>query len=120
MALVSMGGGITNIKGKIAGNYFQKSSTGTHLKACPRRVTNQKTSIKNTHKIFSTVQNAWRSKVWTVAELNSWKAYLKRHPNNNAFGEMIVLTPQLGFLAYNLIRVRNNLSISFAPPREIV
>lgn len=120
MAQVKLGVGITTIKGKIAGNYFQSGRNGCHVKSLPRRIKSQKRTLTTTHKIFSTVKNAWCAKVWTIQERMNWTAYLNRHPTQNRLGELIILTHQLGFMQLNLIRIRNNLPISYEPPREIL
>jgi len=118
--MVTYGANIISVKGKIGGNYFQKSNFGNHIKACPRRVKSQNITLQTTRKIFSTVQNAWRNKVWSSAEICKWNAFNRRHPVKNGFGDPKTLTLQLSFIKYNLIRVRNNLPVSFIPPREIV
>lgn len=120
MAMVKLGAEYINIKGKFASNYFQSSKHGIHIKACPRRVKSQNSSLTNTHKIFTTVRNAWVNKNWSLPEVETWNAYLKRHPSINALGDLMILTHQLGFYHFNLIRVRNALPITYTPPREIV
>ena len=120
MVMVRLGASLINVKGRIAGNYFQKSNHGIHMKAFPRRVKSQNIARQTTIKIFSPVQNAWRDKVWTIAEIENWNAFLQRHPAVNALGDQIIITHQLGFFKFNLIRVHNGLPVNFNPPREIL
>lgn len=120
MVMVRYGDNIISVKGKISGNYFQRSKNGNHMKALPRRVKSQNIKLQITRKIFTTVQNAWRNKSWSNAEISNWNAFNARHPALNGFGDRIILTHQLCFIKFNLIRVRNGLPVSFVPPREIV
>ena len=120
MAMVKYGGHIITVKGKVAGNYFQRSKYGNHIKSCPRRVKSQKDTLRATRKYFTTVKNAWCNKVWTIAEIENWNAYNNRHPSVSSMGYNFILTHQLCFIKFNLYRVRNGLPVSFVPPREIL
>lgn len=106
------------VKGKLAGNYFQKDKSGLHIKALPRHIKRTKAGNLQTHLFFQEVTNAWRNFTFSTSQILSWNQYCNRHPFQNGIGEAYIPTFQLMFVRHNLIRVRNNLPIIYDPPAD--
>lgn len=56
MALIKTGGGITDIKGGFAGNYYHRDKSGLHMCAKPRAIRQRSTAQITQRKAFTTAR----------------------------------------------------------------
>lgn len=110
MANVRFGGGVSEIRGSIAGTVFSRNASGAYAKARVKPV-NPQTSLQDIiRSIMGTLTNLW-SGTLTAAQRAAWELYASNVSMLNRLGESIFLS---GFNHY--IRSNANLLQAGEPP----
>lgn len=116
MALVKLGAGIADIKGKFGGVYFSRDASGLH-----QTVNYSKRGWKPTSKQFGAYGGMWNlSRWWTIIGafgwIAAWATYASTHVWVGTLAEIIQLTGWNWFLHFNLYRMMNDLPPMLLPP----
>lgn len=99
MARVQYGGGITQFRGSIAGNTFQRSSAGEiarHRAFIARRTT---TMQSETHAATFDLQQVWRTLAEDAPAM--WNDYAVLHGRTTKFGQQVLLNGFSFFISIN-------------------
>ncbi len=116
MAMAKLGGGITEINGRMGGNIYRRDQCGQHIQGYPR--------IIDRHPSPSQLKrrNAWRTcygywkKHATWEFVARWQQYANNHTITNRKGETYALTHYQMFMKINVTRVYNDVEITEYPP----
>lgn len=117
MAMTKLGGGITEINGKMSGNIFRHDQCGQHIQSWPRQV-----ALKNPTEEQLLQRACFRDCVWvwgndvTDQQVLRWYHYAAMHWKTNKKGEPIQLSGWNAFLSINLPRARNGVVLLRDPP----
>lgn len=110
MALVKLGGGVTDIRGSIGGNTFSRCAGGNYMRARTKPV-NPRAPTQNARR--STV--AYLTKRWSNAlteqQRTDWRAYAASTTWTNKLGESIAINGLAAYLRLNAV-----LLLSLAAP----
>jgi len=96
MALIKYGGGITEMRGSIAGNVFSRNRYGAYARSRTKPVNPNSSRQSAIRSIISEVSQAWFADT-TQAQRDAWDVFAKNVPATNKLGEVIYLS---GFNQY--------------------
>jgi len=101
MALVKVGGGITDIVGSIGGTTFARNSSGLYMRARVKPVNPNSVRQSAIRAIVAQVSAYW-SNTLTVAQRAAWAVFGAAMPAKNKLGETIYLTGFNQFVKSNI------------------
>lgn len=105
MALIKFGGGITEMRGSIAGNVFSRNRSGAYVRSRTKPV-NPNTDLQQiVHSIITLLTTRW-SQTLTAAQRTAWNLYASNVVMNNKLGESINLTGFNHYIRSNAGRQR--------------
>lgn len=110
MALVQFGGGVTDMRGSIAGTVFSKNRYGSYARGRTVPVnpnTDRQMAVRN---IMGSLVNYWATNL-TPFQRNSWAVYAANVNFVNKLGQTITLTGFNQFIRSNMSRQNCGLTI---------
>lgn len=119
MPLVKVGGGVTDIRGSIAGNTFSRTRSGMVLKTRTVPTNTRSSSQSKSRTLFSYLNKAWKD-ILTDTERTAWQSYANSVGSQNKLGEKIHLTGQLSFIRSNQARITADLPIAGPPGVQLL
>lgn len=100
MALIQFGGGITSMRGSLAGNTFSRSKSGDYVRSRKKPV-NPRSPLQNTRR----AQMAYLARYWshslTPQERTDWRAYATGTSWTNKLAQAIEIGGNAAFLRLN-------------------
>jgi|TARA_Y100000310_G_C20692407_1_gene823191 hypothetical protein len=115
MALIKLGGGITDIRGSMGGNTFSRNKAGNYLRSNKKPVNPRsplQVVVRNTQ--------AFLAKYWsatlTAQQRIDWRAYAAGTQWTNKLGETIEIGGNAAFMQLNALRFAGGLTIHPAAP----
>jgi len=91
LALLKFGGGITEMRGSIAGNVYSRNRFGAYARPRTKPVNPQSELQEACRNVISFLTEYWHSTL-TPAERTAWETYAAAVPFNNKLGETVYLT----------------------------
>lgn len=105
MASVKFGGGITEMRGSIAGNTFARNKSGAYVRARTKPV-NPKSDRQSEARVrIQVLAEYWHSAAMSDAERGAWAAYAAAVAMTNKLGETIYLSGFNHFIRSNAARL---------------
>lgn len=105
MASVQFGGGVTEIRGSIAGNVFSRNAGGAYLRARTTPInpaTNRQAAVRDA---LAEAAQAWNLTL-TNAQREAWNDYAAVVPWQNRLGQQIFLSGQNMYVRSNALILR--------------
>lgn len=118
MSLVKYSIPLTEIRGSIGGSTFLRNTTGNHVRVKTLIRKNMSTLQKTQRDSFRKCVLSWQEKV-TAEERILWSQMAQRYTTTGTLGHKYHLTSWQNFLRINLVRARNNVSITTSPPTDL-
>lgn len=115
MALLKFGGGITEMRGSIAGNVYSRNRFGAYARPRTKPVNPQSAGQELCRSVISFLTEYWHSTL-TAAERTSWETYAASVAMQNKLGETIYLTGFNHFVRSNFELKRQALTVVEAGP----
>lgn len=109
MALIKFGGGITEMRGSIAGNVYSRNRYGAYVRARTVPVNPQSALQTEVRSSIAALAVRWSSTL-TAAQRTAWNLYGSSIAMSNKLGETIFLSGFNHFIRSNLFLERNNLT----------
>ena len=101
MALIKFGGGITEMRGSMAGNVFSRNRSGAYIRA-RTTPTNPNTALQQAvRNALASLTTRWGQTV-TAAQRTAWNLYASSVSMTNKLGESIFLTGFNHYLRSNI------------------
>lgn len=102
MALIKLGGGITDMRGSIAGNTFSRCAGGNYARGRMKPV-NPRTALQNTRRAeIASLTRHW-SNALTEQQRIDWRAYATGTTWTNRLGEAIEINGLAAFVRLNAL-----------------
>lgn len=115
MALVQLGGGVTDIRGSIGGTTFSRGAGGNIARARKKPV-NPRTLLQNARRaVIANLTKYW-SGTLTEQQRTDWRAYASGTSWTNKLGQSIQINGLAAFVRLNALRVLGGLTIVAAAP----
>lgn len=102
MALIKMGGGITDIRGSIGGTTFARSAAGNYMRARTKPV-NPRSALQNSRRAEVAYLTTRWSKSLTQQQRTDWRAYAAGTTWTNKLGEVITINGLAAYLRLNVL-----------------
>jgi len=102
MALIKLGGGITDIRGKMGGNVFSRNKGGNYIRANVRPC-NPRSPLQNQRRAHMAHLTKYWSNTLTPQERVDWIAYAAGTAWTNKLGEAITINGMAAFLRVNAV-----------------
>ncbi|KKN02814.1 hypothetical protein LCGC14_1113820 [marine sediment metagenome] len=119
MAMVKVGHGLRDLKGKRGGNVYTRDRFCLHSNAFPRLVNrNPSSAQKSQRSFFSQCVPAWTALAGTRFPF-MWIIHSRAHPVTNKLGEVKILTGRQSFFKINMQRLADLDPITSVPPEYI-
>ncbi len=115
MALVLFGGGITDMRGSIAGTVFSKNRYGSYARGRTVPVNPNSQRQQKVRNIMGQIVSAW-SQICTLAQREAWEVYAKAVNFTNALGQTITLTGYNHYIRSNMARINDGFTRVDAAP----
>lgn len=115
MALVLFGGGISDMRGSVAGNVFSKNRYGSYVRNRTKPVNPNSPRQQKVRNIMGQIVSAW-SQIVTLAQRNAWEVYAAAVNFTNALGQTIQLTGYNHYIRSNMARINNGFTRIDAAP----
>lgn len=115
MALIKFGGGITEMRGSMAGNTYSRNRYGAYVRSRTKPINPNSARQVATRAALAFLTNRW-SQTLTVAQRAAWDLYGSNVVMTNRLGEAINLTGFNHYIRSNLIRKRVSQTIIDAGP----
>ncbi len=115
MALVMLGGGVTDIRGSIAGNTFSRSAAGNYMRSRKKPV-NSRSPDQNARRANVAYLTKYWSGTLTDQERTDWRAYAQATTWTNKLGQSIVINGLAAFLGLNTLLLLIGEAIRAAAP----
>lgn len=115
MALVKLGGGITDIRGSIAGNTFSRSKSGNYCRSRKKPV-NPRSSMQVVRRANAAWLATYWSKTLTEQQRTDWRAYAAGTSWTNKLGETIEIGGNAAFIRLNTFCVLTGIPVYTAAP----
>ena len=115
MALVKFGGGITEMRGSIAGNVFARNRSGAYVRARTKPVNPNSEAQGFVRSIIGQLAQHWRTTL-DAAERIAWETYAGSVAMKNALGETVFLTGFNHFIRSNAVFLQSEKAIVEAGP----
>lgn len=117
MALIGLGGGVTEIRGSIGGTVFSKNRYGAYARKRTVPVDPGSTAQTKIRATYGQVRNAWFS-VLTAQQRTDWATYATNVPVQNRLGQSITLTGWNMFSRTNSALLYNDMDIIADAPTD--
>ena len=115
MALIKLGGGITDIRGSMGGNTFARNKGGNYLRSNKKPV-NPRSATQSTRR----ARMAWLAKYWsetlTEQQRTDWRAYAAGTSWTNKLGESIAIGGNAAFMRLNALVLLYSSTVVAAAP----
>ena len=115
MALIKFGGGITEMRGSIAGNVYSRNRYGAYARARTKPV-NPNTGYQQVVRAIVTYLTTYWSQTVTSAQRTAWNLYAANVVMLNKLGESVHLSGFNHFIRSNSARIQAGLAIVAAGP----
>lgn len=115
MALIKLGGGVSDIRGSIGGTVFSKNRYGSYTRNRTIPVDPGSTAQTKIRSVMGQIRNAWFSTL-TAAQRTDWATYAQNVSISNRLGESIKLTGWNMFCRTNAALLYNDKAIIAAAP----
>ena len=119
MALVMLGGGVTDLRGSIAGTTFSRGAGGniarSRKKPCTRHLALQCAARRES----AAFTEAWSSVLSDARRSVAWTDYASGTTWTNRLGQAITISGLSAFVRLNVQRLQNNVAIQAAAPTEL-
>lgn len=97
MAVIMLGGGVTDIRGSIAGNTFSRAKAGNYIRSRKKPV-NPRSNLQGTRRaVASQLSREW-GKTLTEVQRAAWRAYADATTWTNKLGQVITIPGISAFL----------------------
>lgn len=116
-ALILLGGGVSDIRGSIAGTTFSKNRYGSYARNRTIPVDPSTTAQTKIRSVMGQIRDAWFNTL-TAAQRIDWGVYASNTPVTNRLGQSINLTGWNMFSRTNASQLYNDLPIIAAAPTE--
>lgn len=104
MALIKLGGGVTDIRGSMGGNTYSKNAAGHYIRARTKPV-NPRSPLQNTRRAyFAYLTKYWSDKL-IQQQRDDWIAYAKGTTWKNRLGEDITINGLAAFIRLNALHM---------------
>lgn len=100
MALVKLGGGVTDIRGSIAGNTFSRSKAGNYVRSRKKPI-NPRSALQSARRARMAQLMKYWSNDLTEQERTDWRAYAAGTVWTNKLGETIEMNGNSAFVRLN-------------------
>jgi len=110
MALVKFGGGITEMRGSMAGNVYSRNKSGAYIRA-RTKPTNPNTSYQQAIRSSMAFLTTRWSQTLTAGQRAAWNLYGSNVVMQNKLGESINLSGFNHYLRSNIMRRRINIGV---------
>lgn len=115
MALIKFGGGITEMRGSMAGNVFSRNKSGAYVRA-RTKPTNPNTALQQAvRNALAQLTVRWSQTV-TAAQRTAWNLYASSVSMTNKLGESIFLSGFNQYLRSNIVLLQSGGTIVDAGP----
>lgn len=118
MALIKFGGGITEMRGSIAGNVFARNRYGAYVRSRTKPVNPNSTAQGLVRSAMSSVTEYWAHTL-TGTQRIAWATYAAAVAMKNKLGETVYLSGFNHFVRGNATRSRLGLDIIAAGPTTL-
>jgi len=115
MALLKFGGGITEMRGSIAGNVYSRNRYGAYARARTKPVNPNSARQQAIRAALAFLTERWSSTL-TAAQRTAWNLYGSNVVMTNKLGESINLSGFNHYIRSNVIRKRAGLGVIDAGP----
>jgi len=115
MALVKYGGGITDMRGSIAGNTFARNRFGNYVRARTKPINPQSGLQTDVRSSLSNLTTYWSQTLSTVQRA-AWGVFAANVIMKNKLGEDVYLTGMNHFIRANVQNLRAGLAVIEAGP----
>jgi len=102
MALVMLGGGVTDIRGSIAGTTFSRSAAGNYARSRKKPV-NPRSALQTLRRANVGYLTKYWSNTLTEQERTDWRAYAAGTTWTNKLGQSIAISGLSAFLRLNAL-----------------
>lgn len=102
MALIMLGGGVTDIRGSIAGTTFARSAAGNYARSRKKPV-NPRSPLQNTRRAWLSYLAKYWSEWCTEQERTDWRAYAMGTSWTNKLGQSIEINGLAAFMRLNML-----------------
>lgn len=100
MALIKFGGGITEMRGSIAGNVFSRNRSGAYVRSRTKPVNPSTARQQAVRAVMAELTTRW-AQTLTAANRTAWNLYASNVAMTNKLGESIFLTGMNHFIRSN-------------------
>ena len=115
MAKINFGGGVTDMRGKLAGNAYSRNKSGAYVRAKVTPVNPNTVRQSEVRALFGSLSAAWRT--LSDAERQSFIDQSPNYPKTDIFGNAIQRSGQQLYMHLNQQLIANGSSpISTCPP----
>lgn len=104
MALIKLGGGVTDIRGSMGGNTFSRSKAGNYLRSNKKPV-NPRSSLQVTRRANTAYLMKYWSNSLTEQQRTDWRAYAAGTAWTNKLGETIENSGLSAFVRLNVFQL---------------
>jgi len=118
MALIKFGGGISEMRGKIAGTVFSRNKAGAYARNRVTPVNPQSARQNAVRALMQTLAVAW-STTLSAANRAGWEAYAIAVPMLNRLGETMYLSGFNHFIRSNMVIMQAGQSMVVAGPATL-
>ena len=115
MAILALGGGVTDIRGSVAGNTFSRNAGGNYMRARVKPV-NPRSALQTTRRANAAYLMTCWSKTLEEQERLDWRAYAAATTWTNRLGQVITVNGLAAFLRLNSLLLAIDEPISEAAP----
>ncbi len=102
MALIMLGGGVTDIRGSMAGNTFSRSAAGNYVRSRKKPV-NSRSPDQNARRANVAYLTKYWSGTLTEQQRVDWRAYAQASTWTNKLGQSITINGLAAFLRLNAL-----------------
>jgi len=106
MALIKFGGGITEMRGSMAGNVFSRNRSGAYIRARTTPTNPNSVGQQAVRSCLSALTVRW-SQTLTAAQRTAWNLYAASVAMTNKLGETMFLSGFNHYIRSNAILLRN-------------
>lgn len=115
MALILPGGGVTDIRGSIAGTTFSRNAGGNYIRARTKPVNPNTSRQQTVRAVMAFLATYWRDTL-SAADRTAWASYAASTSWLNALGQTIKLSGQQMFVRSSSARYALSGGVADPPP----
>ncbi len=117
MAKVKFGGGVSEIRGAIAGTVFSRNASGAYMRNRVKGTVSNSPAVTAQRQLFTALVSGWRD--LTDEERNSWREGAQAFTTSDAVGERVVYTPNQLYMKLNGNLLAAGLPTNAVCPRAV-